>query len=94
MAKIFRLGQAGLKFTHSPRPPRALPSVAGLNYFQISRESQLDEWQNVQKSLTLAIRLNENRIAGNIQGQRILNIKTGGQTTPLQFTLYLVPQER
>jgi type VI secretion system protein ImpJ len=92
--EIFRLGQAGLKFTHSPWPPRALPSLPGLSFFQISRESQLDEWQNVQKSLTLAIRLNEHRIAGNIQGQRVLNIKTGGQTTPLQFTLYLVPQEK
>jgi type VI secretion system protein ImpJ len=92
--EIFRLGQAGLKFAHSPRPPRALPTVAGLNYFQVSRESQLEEWQNVQKSLTLAIRLNENRIAGNIQGQRVLTVKTGGQTTTLQFTLYLVPQEK
>jgi type VI secretion system protein ImpJ len=92
--EIFRLGQAGLRFAHSPRPPRALPSVAGLTYFQVSRDSQLEEWQNVQKSLTLAIRLNENRIVGNIQGQRVLTIKTGGQTTTLQFTLYLVPQER
>jgi type VI secretion system protein ImpJ len=48
----------------------------------------------VQRSLTLAIRLNENRIAGNIQGQRILTIKTGGQTTTLQFTLYVVPGEK
>jgi type VI secretion system protein ImpJ len=91
---IFRLGQAGLKFAHSARPPRALPSVSGLIYFQVSRESQLEEWQNVQRSLTLAIRLNENRIAGNIQGQRILTIKTGGQTTTLQFTLYVVPGEK
>ena len=78
---IFRLGQAGLKFAYNPRPPRALPSLPGLSYFQVSRESQAEEWQNVQKSLTLAIRLNENRIAGNIQGQRILTIKTGGQNT-------------
>jgi type VI secretion system protein ImpJ len=90
--EIYRLGQAGLRFGHSPRPPRALPTVPGLNYFQINRESQLDEWQNVQKSLTLAIRLNETRVAGNIQGQRVLTVKTGGQTTTLQFTLYLVPQ--
>jgi hypothetical protein len=32
-------------------------------------------------------------IAGNIQGQRILTIKTGGQTTTMQFTLYVVAQE-
>ncbi|MGE3807108.1 MAG: type VI secretion system baseplate subunit TssK [Gemmataceae bacterium] len=90
--EIFRLGQAGLRFAHSPRPPRALPVVAGLVYYQINRESQLEEWQNVQKSLTLALRLNENLIAGNIQGQRVLTIKNRGQTIPMQFTLYLVPQ--
>ena len=56
-----------------------MPALPGLIYFQISRESAQGEWQNVQKSLTLAIRLNENLIAGNIQGQRILTIKTTGQ---------------
>ena len=92
--RIYQHGQAGLKFTHSSLPPRALPSAAGLIYFQVSRESQKEEWLNVQKSLTLAIRLNENRVAGNIQGQQVLTIKTGGQTTTVQFTLYVVPQER
>jgi type VI secretion system protein ImpJ len=88
--RIYQLGQAGLKFTHSPTPPRALPVIKDLIYFQVSRESQQEEWLNVQKSLTLAIRLNETRIAGNIQGQRILTIRTGGQTTTLEFTLFVV----
>jgi type VI secretion system protein ImpJ len=48
----------------------------------------------VQKSLTAAIRLNENLIVGDIQGQRILRIKAGGQTVPMQFTLYVVPKEK
>jgi type VI secretion system protein ImpJ len=92
---IFQRGLAGLRFAHSPRPPRALPSVPGLIYFQVDRESQQDEWANVQKSLTLALRLNEHRIAGNIQGQRVLTIKTTNQqTTALQFTLYVVPREQ
>lgn len=90
--EIFRLGQAGLRFAHSPRPPRALPQTPGLVYYQINRESQLEEWQNVQRSLTLALRLNENLIVGNIQGQRVLTIKNRGQTATMQFTLYLVPQ--
>lgn len=89
---IFRLGQAGLRFEHCLRPPRALPSHHGLMYFQVNRESTQAEWQNVQKSLTLALRLNENRIVGNIQGQTSLTVKIGNQTTTLQFTLYLVPQ--
>jgi type VI secretion system protein ImpJ len=91
---IFERGMAGLRFAHSPRPPRALPSVPGLIYFQVDRASQRDEWQNVQKSLTLAIRLNANRIAGNIQGQRVLTTRTNNnQTTALQFSLYVVPEE-
>jgi type VI secretion system protein ImpJ len=91
--EIFDRGSAGLKFTPSPSPPRALPSLPDLVYFQVSRESQQVEWQHVQKSLTLAIRLNPQRIIGTIQGQRILTIKTSGQPTTMQFTLYLVPRE-
>jgi type VI secretion system protein ImpJ len=92
--RIFQLGQAGLKFAHAPVPPRALPTLPGLTYLQVSRESQQEEWQNVQKSLTLAIRLNETRVVGSIEGQRVLTIRTGGQTTTLQFTLYVVREER
>jgi type VI secretion system protein ImpJ len=92
--EIYARGMAGLRFAHSPRPPRALPSMPGLIYFQVDRESERDEWQNVQKSLTLAIRLNAHRIAGDIQGQRVLTLKTNhNQTTALQFSLYVVPEE-
>jgi type VI secretion system protein ImpJ len=90
--RIFQLGGAGLKLTYSPTPPRALPAVQGLIYFQVSRDS--DEWQNVQKSLTLAIRLNETRIAGSIEGQRTLTVRrTSAQTTTLEFTLYVLKAE-
>jgi len=45
----------------------------------------------------MAVRLNERLIAGNIQGQRVLTVKTGGpnssQTTTMQFTLFVVEQE-
>lgn len=91
--EIFDRGGAGLKFTYSSTPPRALPSLPDLLYFQVSRESQQAEWQHVERSRTLAIRLNPQRIVGTIQGQRSLNIKTGGQVATMQFTLYLVPRE-
>jgi type VI secretion system protein ImpJ len=89
---IFRLGLAGLHFEYAARPPRWLPVQPGLIYFQISREAVDEEWQNVQKSLTLAMRLNESLISGNIQGQQTLSIRTGGQSTTLQFTLYVAPR--
>jgi type VI secretion system protein ImpJ len=90
--EIFERGLRGLVFTPSPTPPRALPVRPGLVYFQVSRESQPQEWQHVQRSLSLAIRLNQNRIVGTIQGQRVLTVRTGSKSTTMQFTLYLVPR--
>jgi len=91
--EIFARGEAGLRFSHSPQPPDALPTEAGLVYFQINRESQQQEWQNVQKTFALGIRLNQTRIAGSIQGQRTLTVKLGTQTATMSFTLYLVTTE-
>ncbi len=90
---IHRHASAGLRFTHETKPPSALPAVPGLIYFQISRDSQPEEWKNVQKSLTLALRLNETRIEGNIQGEKIFTVRTNGHTTKMQFTLYVLKTE-
>lgn len=87
---IFRLGQAGLRFSHAPQPPRALPDIPGLIFFQVNRDAAETEWQNVQRSLALAIRLNESLIAGNIQGERSLTIRTPSGTTAMEFTLFVV----
>lgn len=91
---IFRLGRAGLRFSSVSRPPRALPSQSGLIYFQVDREREAEEWSAVQRSLALAIRLNENLIVSDIQGQRTLTIKVGGQATTMQFTLYVVSSDQ
>jgi type VI secretion system protein ImpJ len=87
---IFRGRLPGLKFDPRPSPPRILPTRTGLTYFQVARESLVDEWENVRKSLTLAIRLNERRIEGKIDGERELRITMDGETTKLQFTLYII----
>ncbi|MFO0812372.1 MAG: type VI secretion system baseplate subunit TssK [Gemmatales bacterium] len=89
---IFTRGQEGLRFTHAPNPPRDLPPGKALTFFEIDRMATLPEWQAVQSSLTLAIRLREGDIMGSIDGQRELSIRTAGQTHTLQFTLYLVPR--
>jgi type VI secretion system protein ImpJ len=92
---IFRRGMAGLAFLHSPHPPSILPQVPRQTYFVINRESNEFEWQRVKQTLTLAFRLNENLVAGSIDGQHVLTIRTGGQTTTtMVFTLYVVPQDR
>jgi type VI secretion system protein ImpJ len=90
--EIFRTGSAGLQFEYCNHPPRSLPNQPGLMYFEINRGSQADEWLAVQKSLTLAIRLNENLIASNIQGERSLTIQLAGMSTNLNFTLYVTPE--
>ena len=91
--RIFKMGAVGLRFQYKPQPPRVLPAVQGLIYFEVSRDTE--EWQNVQRSLTLAVRLNETRIAGPVQGQRTLTIKSApGQTTTMEFTLYVVKTDQ
>jgi type VI secretion system protein ImpJ len=86
--RIFKVAAAGLRFTHTPTPPRALPAEPGLIYFQVSRDS--DEWLNVQRLLTLAVRINETRVADGIHGKRVLAIR--GVNTTLEFILFVVKQ--
>ena len=86
--EIFKYGSPGLKFEYKAGPPGVLPS--GRTYLQVSRASQQEEWQDVQKSLTLAIRLNEKHIQGSIQGQQELRIAIAGQTHTMQFNLYVL----
>lgn len=88
--QIFRNGEAGLKFTPSIDPHKALPRSPGLTYFQVSRESQDAEWQRVIQSGSLAIRLSERDVVGTIDKQKKLTVKTSGQNRELQFTLYIV----
>src|SRR5439155_22533417 len=86
--EIFKYGAAGLKFEFKTGPHGVLPS--GRTYFQVNRESEQDEWEDVRKSLTLAIRLNERHIQGSIQGQQELRIAIAGQTHTMQFSLYVL----
>src|SRR5262249_15225445 len=71
-------------------PPAALPPVPGLIYLQMNRESQPEEWLNVQKALTLAIRFNETLLEGNIQGEKEVGVRINGKTIRFQFILYVV----
>ncbi len=90
--EIYKYGSAGLKFEYKAGPPGVLPS--GRTYFQVNRESQQEEWLDVQKSLTLAIRLNEKHIQGSIQGQHELKIGIAGQAHVMQFNLYVLRGDR
>lgn len=89
---IFRYGREGLRFLPVRNPPHILPHPGNMTYFQLAIDATT-EWAAVQKSLSLAIRLNENRIAGTIQGLRDLTVQIGGQTSTMRFTLYVVPRK-
>jgi type VI secretion system protein ImpJ len=90
---LFRQGAAGLRFVPVSPPPQALPRVAGQIYFQVMPDPKDPEWQSVQRTLTLAVRLNETRIVGTIQNQRRLTVKTGVKNVTMQFSLYVLPKE-
>ena len=92
---LYRHGQAGLSIAHAPQVPQSLPFRPGLHYFRVNRESGQGEWSNVERSLTLAIRLNETRVLGNIHGQKTLTIQSSpGQTATVQFILFVVPSQQ
>lgn len=91
--EIFAYGRLGLAFNHTPRPPRVLPDSRTLTYFQINRDLSPLEWDAVQKSLKMAIRLNEKLIAGNIDGQTEIAVRMDAAMSKMQFTLYIVPAE-
>jgi type VI secretion system protein ImpJ len=88
---IYRMGDLGLRFSHVPGPslPQALPRDRGLTYFEINREQQQNEWQYVDRSLTLAIRFNESKVVGNVDGQEIINLRLASEM-PFRFALYLL----
>lgn len=98
--RMFTQGWQSLQFTHAPHPPRILPSSPDLTFLQVNRDSQKSEWAEVQRSLTLAIRMNHGRFVlgpnGDIHNQRVLTLTQHGAkgiAGTMKFSLFLVPGE-
>jgi type VI secretion system protein ImpJ len=89
---LFSGGKPGLRFTHAPYPPRDLPARSNLTFFEVSRESETNQWSFVQRMKTLAIRVRN--VVGGIDGEKKLTLQVGGQTGTFTFTLYLIPPKR
>jgi type VI secretion system protein ImpJ len=87
--RMYKEGKSCLRFAPRPQPP-SLPRVAGLTYFQVDRDAAPEEWKYVQRSYNLAIRLNERRVEGSIEGQEELTIRHAGQKQALRFALFVV----
>ena len=91
---LFRQGNPGLRFVAEQLPPQELPKVAGQVYFRIDQDPKNPEWIAVKRTLSMALRLNENSIVGSIQNQRRLTVKVGGRNVTMQFLLYVLPAKR
>jgi type VI secretion system protein ImpJ len=90
--RLYRLGRPGLRFRYVPQPPISLPTPPGMVFFQLEREQGMsNEWQAVERSLSLAIRPSERLIAGDIQGRSQLAIRVGDRPETMQFTLFALP---
>jgi len=88
---VFRSGRAGLKLIPVSKYPIILPS--SFAYFRILVESTSEEWVEVCKTLSLAFRLNEKRILGPIQDQKVIKIQSGADEISMDFTLFMVPEK-
>ena len=89
--ELFRKGALGLRFEAEDLPPQELPRVVGQVYFRVKQNLKDPEWAHLRKSLTLALRLNENLIVGSIQNQRRLTIAVGGRNVTMQFSVFVLP---
>ncbi len=89
--RIYALGDVGLKLLYVPAPrlPQALPREQGLTYFQINREQQQSEWQQVERSSTLAIRFNETKVVGNIDRQEAIILRLATDMR-FRFSLFVL----
>ncbi len=92
--ELFRRGAPGLRFAAEELPPQELPRVVGQVYFRVIQDPKDAEWLNLKKSLTLALRLNENLIVGSIQNQRRLTIRVDGTNVTMQFSVFVLPGKK
>ena len=91
---LFRYGQAGLQLNPATQAPRALPPSRDWIYYEVSKVGTA--WNDVQKTQTLAMRLQEKLIQNldTLQGQRKLVVAVGGKQAPLEFALFAVPHPK
>lgn len=88
---LYRFGRAGVKMNRVTDPPRILP-LNNWTYWQIDRAS--DSWKDVEASLNLGIRINENQVASQIDGQQEFEIRYQEDQVQFRFTLYAIPTKK
>jgi type VI secretion system protein ImpJ len=91
--QIYKLRVPGLSLVLLPQPPRELPTSGDWIYYEVSRSKEV-EWIEVTRSLTLAVRFNEQLVtnANELQGQTKLQLRLGEDRAELGFSLFAVPR--
>jgi len=89
---LFKVRAEGLALTPLRQAPRALPAGGGWIYYEVTKGKA--EWTNVQKDLTLGLRVKEEMIQNldSLSGQRDLIVATRTKRASLQFCLFAVPK--
>ncbi|MGF1579716.1 MAG: type VI secretion system baseplate subunit TssK [Gemmataceae bacterium] len=90
---IFSRGHLGLNPKPISTAPAVLPKLADLIYFRVRPEDNPNEWDHVREEQSIAIRLNEQLIASDIQGQQTLYIRNDAMTTKMEFILFVTRRE-
>jgi len=89
--QIFQRGQAGVELSDLARAPRQLPVAGNWVFYKVDRSGY--EWHNVERTKTLALRLNS-KLIGNLaqlEGQRALKVEESGRPIgTLEFALFAV----
>ena len=86
---IFARARGGVGITPEREPPRALPGKTWA-YWRLNRDSVA--WNDVDATLTLAIRFNDRQIEGKIDGEQSIRIRTDkGQEALMSFALFAIP---
>lgn len=87
----FLKGQAGVRLDPEPEPPRSLPGKDWV-FWKLDRKSHA--WKDVEETLNLGIRINDEQIEGRIDGAQEIRIKTNdGRQVKMTFALFATPAQ-
>jgi type VI secretion system protein ImpJ len=95
--EVYKDGGRGLKFVHEKGGHPVLPATASrkghnLVYFRVTHEGGAeDEWEHVNRTYNLAVKLNPRHLVGSLDRRPSLTIQAAdGRPVTLWFSLYVV----
>lgn len=87
---LYLLGQAGLQPERLQHTPQPLPVRKGLTYFALNADNAANEWQQVERSLSLAARLTEQLVVDELDEQDTVVLDIDGRSATMKLSLFVV----